>query len=167
MKKSNKFLVALLVISSLLLGIYICISLYSKENPVVIKNTDSEQTQYDKGKDAYVPISEGWKASKSAKGDITEVQKLKLDKFIENWKKGDITDSDLKDTIMKYLNEQGIDYKEVSVNSKGHTLYDEVPEVNLSDGGNLYSFVGIYSTGKQNSNGTDKTVCYNWTAFAF
>lgn len=167
MKKNNKFLVALLAISILLLGIYICASLYSKENPVMIKNTDSEQAPYDKVKDVYVPISEGWKDSKSAKGDITEVQKLKLDKFIESWKKGDITDSDLKDTIMKYLNEQGIEYKEVSVSSKGHTLYDEVPEVNLSDGGNLYSFVGIYSTGKQNPNGTEKTVCYNWTAFVF
>jgi len=167
LKKNNKLLIALLAISILLLGIYICVSLYLKENPVMIENTDSDQTQYDKGKDIYVPISEGWKASKSAKGNITEVQKLKLDGFIENWKNGNTSDSDLKDNIMKYLDQQGIEYKEVSITSKGYTLYDNIPEVNLGDGGNLYSFVGIYSTGKQNPNGTHKTVCYNWSAFVF
>ena len=56
---------------------------------------------------------------------------------------------------------------EVSVTSKGYALFDKVPEIDLRDGGNLYSYVGTYSTGKQNPDGTNKTVCYNWSAFVF
>ena len=78
-----------------------------------------------------------------------------------------LSDAELKDKIISYLEEQKIDYIEVSVTSKGYALFDEVPEIDLRDGGNLYSFVGTYSTGKQNPDGTNKTVCYNWSAFVF
>lgn len=145
-----------------IVGANIFISLNSREKHVAVSDSSKNLVQ-----DNYVPISKGWKESKTSKGDITSVQKTKLDGLIESWKKGDMSDSDLKNNIMKYLDEQGIDYKEVSVTSKGYTLYDKIPEVNLRDGGNLYSFVGIYSTGKQNPNGTHKTVCYNWSAFVF
>lgn len=115
----------------------------------------------------YVPISEGWKAEASAKGDINSAQKADLDSMIQNWKSGAFTDAELKDKIISYLEEQKIDYMEVSVTSKGYALFDEIPEIDLRDGGNLYSFVGTYSTGKQNPDGTNKTVCYNWSAFVF
>ena len=115
----------------------------------------------------YVPISEGWKAEASAKGDITSAQKADLDLMIQSWKSGALTDAELKDKIISYLDEQKIDYMEVSVTSKGYALFDEVPEIDLRDGGNLYSYVGTYSTGKQNPDGTNKTVCYNWSAFVF
>lgn len=115
----------------------------------------------------YVPISEGWKAEASAKGDITSAQKVDLDSMIQTWKSGDLTDAELKEKIISYLEEQKIDYMEVSVTSKGYALFDEVPEIDLRDGGNLYSYVGTYSTGKQNPDGTNKTVCYNWSAFVF
>lgn len=115
----------------------------------------------------YVPISEGWKAEASAKGDITSAQKADLDSIIQTWKTGALSDAELKDKIISYLNEQKIDYMEVSVTSKGYALFDEVPEIDLRDGGNLYSYVGTYSTGKQNPDGTNKTVCYNWSAFVF
>ncbi|WP_313181479.1 hypothetical protein [Lacrimispora sp.] len=115
----------------------------------------------------YVPISEGWKAEASAKGDITSAQRADLDSMIQTWKSGDLTDAELKDKIISYLNEKKIDYMEVSVTSKGYALFDEVPEIDLKDGGNLYSYVGTYSTGKQNPDGTNKTVCYNWSAFVF
>ncbi|MDD3416875.1 MAG: hypothetical protein PHY47_23255 [Lachnospiraceae bacterium] len=115
----------------------------------------------------YVPISEGWKAETSAKGDITSAQKADLDLMIQSWKSGALTDAELKDKIISYLEEQKIDYMEVSVTSKGYALFDEVPEIDLRDGGNMYSFVGTYSTGKQNPDRTNKTVCYNWSAFVF
>ena len=115
----------------------------------------------------YVPISEGWKASETAKGDITGAQKADIDCMIESWKSGTMSDTELKEKIVSYLEEQGIEYMEVSVTSKGYALYDVLPEVDLRDGGNLYSFVGTYSTGKQNPDGTNKTVCYNWSAFVF
>ena len=115
----------------------------------------------------YVPISEGWKAEASAKGDITSAQKADLDSMIQTWKSGVLTDAELKEKIINYLEEQKIDYMEVSVTSKGYALFDEVPEIDLRDGGNLYSYVGTYSTGKQNPDGTNKTVCYNWSAFIF
>jgi hypothetical protein len=115
----------------------------------------------------YVPISEGWKAEASAKGDITSEQKADLDSMIQTWKSVDLTDAELKEKIINYLEEQKIDYMEVSVTSKGYALFDEVPEIDLRDGGNLYSYVGTYSTGKQNPDGTNKTVCYNWSAFVF
>ena len=115
----------------------------------------------------YVPISEGWKASETAKGDITSAQKADIDSMIESWKSGTMTDAELKEKIVAYLDEHGIEYMEVSVTSKGYALYDLLPEVDLRDGGNLYSFVGTYSTGKQNPDGTNKTVCYNWSALVF
>lgn len=115
----------------------------------------------------YVPISEGWKAEASAKGDITSAQKADFDTMIQNWKSGALTDAELKDKIINYLEEQKIDYMEVSVTSKGYALFDKVPEIDLRDGGNLYSYVGTYSTEKQNPDGTNKTVCYNWSAFVF
>lgn len=115
----------------------------------------------------YVPISEGWKATDSAKGDISSAQKADLDALIETWRAGSLTDTELKEKIISYLEEQKIDYMEVSVTSKGYALFDEVPLIDLRDGGNLYSFVGCYSTGKQNPDGTNKTVCYNWSAFVF
>lgn len=115
----------------------------------------------------YVPISEGWKATDSAKGDITSAQKADLDALIETWRAGSLTDTELKEKIISYLEEQKIEYMEVSVTSKGYALFDEVPVIDLRDGGNLYSFVGCYSTGKQNPDGTNKTVCYNWSAFIF
>ena len=115
----------------------------------------------------YVPISEGWKAEASAKGDITSAQKADLDLMIQSWKSGALTDAELKYKIISYLEEHKIDYMEVSVTSKGYALFDEVPEIDLRDGGNLYSFVGTYSTGKQNPDRTNKTVCYNWSAFVF
>lgn len=115
----------------------------------------------------YVPISEGWKVSASAKGDITSEQKAKFDGMIAGWKDGTVKDSDLKEQIENYLNEQGISYVEVSVTSQGYALYDAIPSIELKDGGNLYSFVGINCTGKQNPDGTNKTVCYNWSVFVF
>ena len=115
----------------------------------------------------YVPISGGWKVTDSAKGDITSAQKADLDALIETWRAGSLTDTELKEKVISYLEEQKIDYMEVSVTSKGYALYDEVPAIDLRDGGNLYSFVGCYSTGKQNPGGTNKTVCYNWSAFVF
>jgi cytoskeletal protein RodZ len=118
-------------------------------------------------KTKYVPISEGWKAEASAKGDITSAQKADIDSMIQTWKSGALSDAELKDKIISYLEEQMIDYMEVSVTSKGYALFDEVPEIDLRDGGNLYSYVGTYSTEKQNPDGTNKTVCYNWSAFVF
>jgi hypothetical protein len=115
----------------------------------------------------YVTISEGWKAEATAKGDITSEQKADLDSMIQTWKSGDLTDAELKEKIINYLEEQKIDYMEVSVTSNGYALFDKVPEIDLRDGGNLYSYVGTYSTGKQNPDGTNKTVCYNWSAFVF
>lgn len=118
-------------------------------------------------KTKYVPISEGWKAEASAKGDIISAQKADIDSMVQTWKSGALSDAELKDKIISYLEEQKIDYMEVSVTSKGYALFDEVPEIDLRDGGNLYSYVGTYSTGKQNPDGTNKTVCYNWSAFVF
>lgn len=115
----------------------------------------------------YVPISAGWKVEDSAKGDITSSQKADLNAMITSWKAGKLSDSELKTMIMNYLDDQGIDYMEVSVTSDGYALYDEIPEIDLRDGGNLYSYVGTYSTGEQNPDGTEKTVCYNWSAFVF
>ncbi|MEA5008186.1 hypothetical protein [Clostridium tyrobutyricum] len=161
-KEYRKPIIVVAIVAMAVVCVNIFISLNSKEKPVALNDSPQNSIQ-----DNYVPISKGWKKSRTAKGDITSVQKTKLDGLIESWKKGDMSDSDLKNNIMKYLDEQGIDYKEVSVTSKGYTLYDKIPEVNLREGGNLYSFVGIYSTGKQNPNGTQKTVCYNWSAFAF
>ena len=135
------------------------------EEPVVEPATKPTVTPVQENK--YVPISEGWKASETAKGDITTAQKTDIDSMIESWKSGTISDTELKEKIVAYLDEQGIEYMEVSVTSKGYALYDLLPEVDLRDGGNLYSFVGTYSTGKQNPDGTNKTVCYNWSVFVF
>lgn len=115
----------------------------------------------------YVPIAAGWKVEDSAKGDITSSQKADLDAVITSWKAGELSDLELKTMIMNYLDKQGIDYTEVSVTSEGYALYDEIPEIDLRNGGNLYSYVGTYSTGEQNPDGTEKTVCYNWSAFVF
>ncbi|NMC59418.1 MAG: hypothetical protein GYA51_08570 [Candidatus Methanofastidiosa archaeon] len=133
----------------------------------VVIDGKSAVTKTPTSEEKYVPISEGWKISKSAKGNITSAQKANIDSLIEIWKGGNLTDIELKEKIINYLKEQKIDYNEISVTSKGYTLYDEVPEIDLRDGGNLYSFVGTYSTGKQNPDGTNKTVCYNWSAFVF
>lgn len=130
-------------------------------------NTETSVTETPTTAAKYVPISEGWKATASAKGEITSAQKADLDALIETWKSGNFTDTELKEKIISYLEEQKIDYIEVSVTSKGYALYDEVPVIDLRDGGNLYSYVGCYSTGKQNPDGTNKTVCYNWSAFVF
>lgn len=132
-------------------------STQSEPTPTVAPSTETK----------YVPISEGWKAEASAKGDITSAQKADLDSMIQTWKSGALSDAEVKDKIISYLEEQKIDYMEVSVTSKGYALFDEVPEIDLRDGGNLYSYVGTYSTGKQNPDGTNKTVCYNWSAFVF
>lgn len=161
-KEYKKLIIVVAIVAMAVVCVNIFISLNPREKPVEVNDSVKNSIQ-----DNYVPISKGWKESKTSKGDITSVQKTKLDELIEKWKSGDMSDSRLKNNIMKYLDEQGIDYKEVSVTSKGYTLYDKIPEVNLRDGSNLYSFVGIYSTGKQNPNGTHKTVCYNWSAFVF
>lgn len=161
-KECKRPIIVVVILAMVVVCVNIFISLNSREKPVKVNDSSTNLV-----KDNYVPISKGWKESKTAKGDITSVQKTKLDGLIESWRKGDMSDSDLKNNIMKYLDGQGIDYKEVSVTSKGYTLYDKIPEVDLRDGGNLYSFAAIYSTGKQNPNGTHKTVCYNWSAFVF
>ncbi|WP_039656518.1 hypothetical protein [Clostridium tyrobutyricum] len=161
-REYRKTIIVVFIVAMAVVCVNIFISLNSREKHVAVNDSAQNLVQ-----DNYIPISKGWKESKTAKGDITSVQKTKLDGLIESWKKGYMSDSDLKNNIMKYLDEQGIDYKEVSVTSKGYTLYDKIPEVNLRDGSNLYSFVGIYSTGKQNPSGTHKTVCDNWSAFVF
>ena len=145
-----------------------------EETTSVVKPTEKPATQEEPTATVaatteakYVPISEGWKAEASVKGDINSAQKADLDSMIQNWKSGALSDVELKDKIISYLDEQKIDYMEVSVTSKGYALFDEVPEIDLRDGGNLYSYVGTYSTGKQNPDGTNKTVCYNWSAFVF
>lgn len=145
-----------------------------EETTSVVKATEKPATQVEPTatvaptkETKYVPISEGWKVEASAKGDITSAQKAELDSMIQNWKSGAVSDTELKDKIISYLEDQKIDYMEVSVTSTGYALFDEVPEIDLRDGGNLYSYVGTYSTGKQNPDGTYKTVCYNWSAFVF
>lgn len=120
-----------------------------------------------KAKVKYVPISKGWKSSKSVKGNITSSQKADLDSMIKSWKKGKLSDSELKAKIESYLSEQNIDYMEVSVTSKAYALYNKIPAIGLKNGSNLYSFFGTYSTGKKNPDGTNKTVCYNWSAYVF
>ena len=139
------------------------------KKPAEKPTTQSEpaETKRPNSETKYIPISKGWKAEASAKGDITSAQKAKLDSMIQTWKSGALTDTELKEKIISYLEEQKIDYMEVSVTSKGYALFEKVPEIDLRDGGNLYSFVGTYSTGKQNPDGTNKTVCYNWSAFVF
>lgn len=116
---------------------------------------------------AYTPISDGWKVSKSVKGDITSEQKSAIDTMVEKWKNGGCTDEGLKAELENYLIQQGVKYVEVSVTSQGYSLTDKIPEVQLENGGNLYSFMGIYSTGEQNPQGTGKTVCYHWSVFIF
>lgn len=145
-----------------------------EETTLVVKPTEESSTQSEPTatvspttETKYVPISEGWKAEGAAKGDITSAQKADLDSMIQTWKSGALSDAELKDKIISYLEEQNIGYMEVSVTSKGYALFDEVPEIDLRDGGNLYSYVGTYSTGNQNPDGTNKTVCYNWSAFVF
>ena len=115
----------------------------------------------------YVPISEGWKAEASAKGNIILEQKAYLDSLIPIWKSGAITDEELRGKIIAFLNEQMIEYLEVDITSKGYSLCDKVPVIDLRDGGNLYSYVGTYSTGKQNPDGTNLTEFYNWSVFVF
>lgn len=166
--------IALIVVTA---GIMIAHNSVVKEKPMevvadmrskeVVSDEKSAVTETPTRETKYVPISEGWKVAKSAKGHITSAQKVNIDSMIEIWKSGNLTDTELKEKIISYFKEQKIDYKEVSVTSKGYTLYDEIPEIDLRDGGNLYSFVGTYSTGKQNPDGTNKTVCYNWSAFVF
>ena len=126
-----------------------------------------KQKEAEKEEKSYVPVSEGWKAAKSVKGDITFAQKAALDAMVEVWRSGSLSDTELKTKIMEYLEEQKITCTEVSVTSQGYALYDQVPEIELSDGGNYYSFVGTYSTGKQNPEGTEKTIFYNWSVFVF
>jgi outer membrane biosynthesis protein TonB len=126
-----------------------------------------KQKEAEKEEKSYVPVSEGWKAAKSVKGDITFAQKAALDAMVEVWRSGSLSDSELKTKIMEYLEEQKITCTEVSVTSQGYALYSQVPEIELSDGGNYYSFVGTYSTGKQNPDGTEKTIFYNWSVFVF
>ncbi|MDR0925350.1 MAG: hypothetical protein LBN31_13485 [Hungatella sp.] len=140
-----------------------------KEEPKAKKEVSQTPNQkvVEEAKENYVPISEGWKDTKSAKGEITSAQKAALDAMVEIWKSGSLSDSELKANIMEYLEEQKITCTEVSVTSQGYALYDQVPKIELSDGGNYYSFVGTYSTGKQNPDGTDKTIFYNWSVFVF
>ncbi len=166
--------IALIVVTSSIIMAYK--SVVKEKHMVAVEDMRSKEVVIDEKsvvtktptvEEKYVPISEGWKVAKSAKGNITSAQKAKLDSLIEIWKGGNLTDIELKEKIINYLKEQKIDYNEISVTSKGYTLYDEVPEIDLRDGGNLYSFVGTYSTGKQNPDGTNKTICYNWSVFVF
>lgn len=140
-----------------------------QEEPKTEREVSQSPKQREAGKEEknYVPISEGWKDAKSAKGDITFAQKAALDAMVETWKSGSLSDSELKTKIMEYLEDQKITCTEVSVTSQGYALYSQVPEIELSDGGNYYSFVGTYSTGKQNPEGTEKTIFYNWSVFVF
>ena len=131
------------------------------------KTETKKKTQTKKKTKKYVPISKGWKTSKSVVGDMTADQKAALDQMIVDWKAKKLTDNQLKSKMENYLQEQNIDYMEVSVTSKGKALYEKIPKLDWLRGGNLYSFCGTYCTGKKNPGGTNKTVCYNWSAFVF
>ena len=117
--------------------------------------------------EAYVPIPEGFIASKSVAGDLTDGQRKEIDEKVRQWQSGVYEDIELKAELEAYLREQQIGYLEVSVTSEGYNLLEEVPEIGLADDGNLYSFLGIYSTGQQNPEGTDSTICYHWSVFIF
>lgn len=117
--------------------------------------------------DVYTPISEGWKASKSVSDNLTGKQKKEIDGMVESWKEGSYSDTELKEELEAYLNKEEIAHMEVSVKSSSPNLMDEIPEIELQNGGNLYSFLGIYSTGEQNPEGTKKTVCHQWSVFIF
>lgn len=119
------------------------------------------------GDHGYVPISKGWKATKSVKGEISDTHKKALDAMIKRWMDGEFTDAALKKAMEGYLQEQEIEYYEVAVTSEGYSLYEKIPEISLENGANPYSFMGIYSTGEQNPGGTNKTVCHIWTAYVF
>lgn len=119
------------------------------------------------GDHGYVPISKGWKATKSVKGEISDTHKKALDAMIKHWMNGEFTDAALKKAMEGYLQEQEIEYYEVAVTSEGYSLYEKIPEISLENGANPYSFMGIYSTGEQNPGGTNKTVCHIWTAYVF
>ena len=138
-----------------------------KEETKVAVATKVKKTQTKKKSKKYVPISKGWKTSKSVGGDITAGQKAALDQMIADWKAKKLTDNELKSKMENYLQEQNIDYKEVCVTSKGKALYKKIPKPDCLNGGNLYSFCGTYCTGKKNPGGTNKTVCYNWSVFVF
>lgn len=65
-------------------------------------NPENTVTQTPTSAAKYVSISGGWKATDSAKGDITSAQKVDLDALIETWKAGSLTDTDLKEKIISY-----------------------------------------------------------------
>lgn len=158
MDRKIKRIVGMIVVLMLVLflGIFIYMENYGKI---------PRKVQMENG--TYVPISEGWKESKSVSGDLTEKQKKEIDSMVEVWKKGTYSDAELKEELALYLIAEKVPHVEISVKSKSQNLLDEIPDIEMENGGNLYSFMGIYSTGEQNPEGTNKTVCHQWSVFIF
>lgn len=114
------------------------------------------------------PIKPGWCVSESVKGEqLSEEQKRVIDQYVEEWKECLYRDDELQAAITSYLLSEEIECSEVSVVSNSYTIRAEVPEVELSEDGGLYQFIGIYSSGDMNLASESGTECSQWSIFIF
>ena len=90
-----------------------------------------------------------------------------LDRLVNSWTKGKVSDDELSEQMTEYFEKQKITVNSVHVQSQMLCLFpsaNELPDYTgmlLSEGGN-YDFIGVYTDGQTDEEG--RRMCYYWEA---
>lgn len=94
-------------------------------------------------------------------------QKAYLDRLVNRWTKGKLTDDELSEQMRDFLNRKKVPVTSAGVQSKMLCLFpsaNELPDYTamLEESGGIYNFIGVYTDGEKDEE--DRLICYYWEA---
>lgn len=127
------------------------------------KNTQGvEQTFYPAASESLTPQ---WLYYQSYAGHTEG--KAYLDRLVNSWTKGQVSDNELSEQMTDYFKKQEISLTSIHVQSKMLCLFssaNELPDYTgmLQKEGGIYDFIGVYTDGQTDEEG--RLICYYWEA---
>lgn len=133
------------------------------QNNVFAKEQIPENESSQTGKETVTPQ---WLFYQSLSEEADEI-KREMDLLINRWTKGNLTDDELSEQMLRYWNKKERNPSEIGVQSQALCLFSSanaLPDYArmLSEHAGLYDFIGVYTDGECDENG--RLICYYWEA---
>jgi hypothetical protein len=99
--------------------------------------------------------------------DCGEEEKDYLDLLVRRWTNGELTDDELSEQMTEYLIKKGMTISTMGVQSQMLCLFGSAQELPdyaqmLAEDSGTYDFIGIYTNGEYDAEGS--LLCYYWEA---
>lgn len=168
-KKKTRRLVALLTVLGIGLGIMTAVLIahigeIHREESLVYAKDRKEATEILR----ILPerVSPQWLFYQScAEENERAGEKENLDRLVNSWTKGKLTDDELAELLKEYYEKKQVTLANVGVQSNMLCLFPSVNELPdyasmLKEGTKKYAFIGVYTKGEYDEKG--RVICYYW-----